>query len=47
MTISASATKNQFNNSGKPGETSAEMGKSKVTVKNITLLRKNSIEEEK
>lgn len=43
MAISASGTKNQFSNQSKHGETSGDMGKSKV--KGITLLRKDSLEE--
>lgn len=53
MSMSPSATKNQFNattsivNNSKPGETMGELGKSKVQIKGMTLLRKDSLEEEK
>lgn len=42
MTMSPSKTKNQFT---KGNETNADMTKSKATVKGLTLLRKDSLEE--
>jgi hypothetical protein len=42
MTISASGTKNLFNASKQ--ESVGDLGKSKMTVKGLTLLRKDSLE---